>query len=124
MFSGIALIRPVFERIFRYERELAESERRIAYERRLKGSFEEKEVLLRELHQRTKNCMQVICSLLDLGLAQCKYPEIAEEVREIESRIRSMSLVHERLDNSEDLSRIDLADYIMPRLSERSIPRG
>jgi PAS domain S-box-containing protein len=87
------------------------SERK-AYEQRLRGSLEEKEVLLRELYHRTKNNMQVICSLLNLEYARCKDPKIAEEFHEIEGRIQSMSLVHERLYKSSDLSRIELGGYI------------
>jgi PAS domain S-box-containing protein len=85
---------------------------RKAYEQRLRGSLEEKEVLLRELYHRTKNNMQVICSLLSLEGFRCKDPEIAEEFHEIEGRIQSMSLVHERLYKSNDLARIELAGYI------------
>jgi PAS domain S-box-containing protein len=87
------------------------SERK-AYERRLTGSLAEKEVLLRELHHRTKNNMQVICSLLNLECAKCADPKVAEEFHTIEGRIQSMSLVHEKLYRSRDLSRIDLAEYI------------
>jgi PAS domain S-box-containing protein len=87
------------------------SERK-AYESRLSGSLAEKEVLLRELYHRTKNNMQVICSLLNLECAKCKDPRIAEEFHTIEGRIQSMSLVHEKLYRSKDLSSIDLAEYI------------
>jgi|GEM_PF-1388447 len=87
------------------------SERK-AYERQLRGSLEEKEVLLRELYHRTKNNMQVICSLLSLQYSRCKDPAIAEEFHMIEGRIHSMSLVHEKLYRSRDLSSIDLADYV------------
>jgi PAS domain S-box-containing protein len=87
------------------------SERK-AYESRLSGSLAEKEVLLRELHHRTKNNMQVICSLLNLECAKCDDPKLAEEFHTIEGRIQSMSLVHEKLYRSRDLSRIDLAEYI------------
>jgi PAS domain S-box-containing protein len=87
------------------------SERK-AYESRLSGSLAEKEALLRELYHRTKNNMQVICSLLNLECSRCKDPSIAEEFHTIEGRIQSMSLVHEKLYRSRDLSRIDLAEYI------------
>jgi PAS domain S-box-containing protein len=87
------------------------SERK-AYESRLSGSLKEKDALLRELYHRTKNNMQVICSLLHLELAKCKDPWMAEEFHTIEGRILSMSLVHEKLYMSRDLYRIDLADYV------------
>jgi PAS domain S-box-containing protein len=85
---------------------------RKAYEEGLRGSMREKEVLLRELYHRTKNNMQVICSLLNLESSSSGDPKLIEEFHVMENRIRSMSLVHEKLYQSRDLSNIDLADYI------------
>ncbi len=78
----------------------------------LRHSVGEKEALLRELYHRTKNNMQMICSLLHLESSQCKDPKLTEEFQVIENRIASMSLVHEMLYSSRDLSKIDLCDYI------------
>lgn len=87
------------------------SERK-AFEAGLRGSMKEKEILLRELYHRTKNNMQVICSLLNLECASCGDPRLVEEFRVIENRIRSMSLVHEKLYQSRNLASINLGDYI------------
>jgi PAS domain S-box-containing protein len=97
------------------------SERKKA-EEGLRVSLGEKEALLRELYHRTKNNMQMICSLLHLESSQCNDPRLTEEFQVIEDRIASMSLVHEMLYVSRDLSSIDLSEYIrdLSRLLIRS----
>jgi PAS domain S-box-containing protein len=81
-------------------------------EKQLKTSLREKEVLFRELHHRTKNNMQVISSLLNIQSAFINNEQVSKIFRETQSRIRSISLVHEKLYQSEDLSNINLYDYI------------
>jgi PAS domain S-box-containing protein len=78
----------------------------------LRRSLGEKEALLRELYHRTKNNMQMICSLLNLESSHFDDPRITEEFHLIGDRIISMSLVHEMLYVSRDLSSIDLSEYI------------
>ena len=82
------------------------------YEEGLRGSMQEKEILLKELYHRTKNNMQIICSLLNLMGSDDGDAHLVEEFRLIEDRIKSMALVHEMLYQSTDLASIDLADYI------------
>jgi len=81
-------------------------------EDRLQSSLREKEVLLREVHHRVKNNLQVIQSLISLQTRQIKDEQAVEMCKESQRRIRAMALVHERLYQSTDLSRIEFADYL------------
>ena len=81
-------------------------------EEKIKASLKEKEVLLREIHHRVKNNMQVVSSLLNLQSLYMKDTSYAEMLRESQNRIRTMSLIHENLYQSEDLSNINFSEYI------------
>jgi PAS domain S-box-containing protein len=81
-------------------------------EKDLRASLREKEVLLQEIHHRVKNNMQIISSLFSIQARQVENQECRQILKEGQSRIRSMSLVHEKLYQSRDLSKIDLAGYI------------
>ncbi len=81
-------------------------------EEEIHASLREKEILLREVHHRVKNNMQVISGLLDLQARSSGNPELIEMLNESQSRIRSMALVHEKLYASKDFARIDLVGYV------------
>jgi PAS domain S-box-containing protein len=81
-------------------------------ENSIAASLKEKEVLLREIHHRVKNNMQIISSLLRLQASNLSDPDALESLQISQDRIRSMALVHEGLYQSSDLSQIDFAEYV------------
>jgi two-component sensor histidine kinase len=81
-------------------------------EKKIQESLSEKEVLLKEVHHRVKNNLQIISSLLNLQMSQSTDQALTEGLRESQSRVRAMALIHEKLYQSEDLARIDMSSYI------------
>jgi two-component sensor histidine kinase len=84
----------------------------------IKASLKEKETLLREIHHRVKNNMQIINSLLSLQEGYIKDKESIELFRDTQNRVRSMAMVHEKLYQSKNLARINFAEYIYSLISE------
>ncbi|MBI4776206.1 MAG: PAS domain S-box protein [Deltaproteobacteria bacterium] len=80
-------------------------------EERLRASLGEKEVLLKEIHHRVKNNMQVISSLLALQADELQDTAMRSILRDVTHRVRSMAMVHEKLYQSTDLARVEFADY-------------
>ncbi len=81
-------------------------------EERLKASIAEKDVLLKEVHHRVKNNLQIISSLLNLQMQKITETKTRAELNATRNRIQSMALIHAKLYQSENLSQINLAEYI------------
>ncbi|MBP0027927.1 PAS domain-containing sensor histidine kinase [Roseofilum sp. Guam] len=78
---------------------------------KLQLSVQEKEILLKELHHRVKNNLQVIASLLRLQSSYVQNPQDRELFKDSENRVRSMSLIHEKLYHSQEMGEINAQDY-------------
>jgi PAS domain S-box-containing protein len=87
------------------------SERKLV-ETKLRSSLQEKEVLLKEIHHRVKNNLQIVSSMLNLQIDQISDPRALELFKESQARVRSIALFHEKLYQSKDLARIDIAEYL------------
>ncbi len=85
---------------------------RIIAEKLLKSSLKEKELLLREIHHRVKNSLQIIASLLTLQASEFQDVNVIESYNETENRIHSIALIHESLYNSADISEINFREYV------------
>ncbi len=77
----------------------------------LQASLHEKEVLLKEIHHRVKNNMQIISSLVSLQADTLNNPALQPLFNDLRDRVRTMALVHEKLYQSESLANIDFAEY-------------
>lgn len=87
-------------------------------EQEIKQSLQDKEVLLREIHHRVKNNMQIISSLLNLQINQTSGEQEINVLRESQGRIKSMAMVYEKLNQSHTLTKIKFKDYVEKLISD------
>jgi PAS domain S-box-containing protein len=80
-------------------------------EAQIRGALREKDVLLREVHHRVKNNLQVISSLLNLQASHLKDPEMRALFAESQNRVQAIALVHERLYQTKDLAHLEIGEY-------------
>jgi two-component sensor histidine kinase len=94
-----------------FERQTAEKEL-LCSDQKLRQSLAEKEALLKEIHHRVKNNLQIVSSLLYLQEDAMQDPKGAEILRESQNRVKSMALIHEQLYGTDDLAQIDFGRYV------------
>lgn len=91
--------------------------RRKIIENRLKDSLKEKRVLLKEIHHRVKNNLQIISSILHLQARRLDDDKALEKFDECQTRIQAMALVHTKLYQSDELDRLDLGEFLKSLMS-------
>jgi two-component sensor histidine kinase len=107
-----------------YDKSQQEIVERARAEEMLRAALAEKEVLLREIHHRVKNNLQVITSLLNLEAGRIQDEQGVDVLRDSQSRIRAMALVHDHLYRSDNLSQIDFGSYVQTLINQVSYSHG
>src|SRR6476469_1580867 len=82
-------------------------------ETQLRSSLKEKEVLLKEVHHRVKNNLQIVSSMLNLQMNQLSDTKAIELFKESQNRVRYIALFNEKLYQSRDLGRVEIAEYLL-----------
>lgn len=113
----------VFVDLFRKTRALATMNVAMEHEiaaqlAQLKASLAEKDTLLKEIHHRVKNNLQIISSLISLQSDKISDPQQRRLFQDTRDRVKSMALVHEKLYQSKDLGRVEMAEYARQLLNE------
>ncbi len=90
----------------------SEIEQREQAELKLRSALAEKEILLKEVHHRVKNNLQLVSGLLHLQAQTIQDPQILKAIKESQNRIESISLIHKNLYTNPNIGKIDIAEYI------------
>lgn len=125
---ALVIARDITDRVERermQERFTSELEEQVRHRTEsLEAALHEKVLLLREIHHRVKNNLQVIISLINLQVRTMEKSGATDILLDTQNRIRAMALVHEKLYQSGDLSRIDIASYLRALASQVSAYYG
>ncbi len=92
--------------------QIQDIDKRRRAEEQIKASLKEKEVLLKEIHHRVKNNLQVISSLLDMTSTRIHDQQANDLIKDARTKIHTMALIHARLYGSERFDQIDMRDHI------------
>jgi len=103
---------------------IAEISQRTEAEERLRQSLQEKEILIKEIHHRVKNNLQIIVSLLYLQAKKTSDPGSADALNDSQTRVKSMALVHENLYQSGDLASINFEGYLRTLVKNLMVSYG
>ena len=98
--------------VFAFTKVMQDITHRKEQEDQLRRSLEEKSMLVREIHHRVKNNLQMIVSLLSLQSSHTNDPHVLAAFEETESRVRAIAHIHEQLYASEDLTTVEIGSYL------------
>ncbi|MEP2026491.1 MAG: tetratricopeptide repeat protein [Reichenbachiella sp.] len=117
--SGVAILMIFIGFLYqRYSTKKKTSELLTEKNSEITSALEDREVLLKEIHHRVKNNLQVISSLLNLQAGSLDDDAAKDAVREGQSRVKSMALIHQKLYSADDVRGVDIQDYLVNLSSE------
>ncbi|MEX0685583.1 MAG: histidine kinase dimerization/phosphoacceptor domain -containing protein [Balneolales bacterium] len=94
---------------------------RLENEEKIKASLKEKEILLREIHHRVKNNLAIVSSLINMQARKVEEGYVRTQLRESESRIKSMAMIHQMLYEEDDFSKISFDVYVRKMIDRIAI---
>ncbi|MBS2035611.1 PAS domain S-box protein [bacterium] len=109
---AVSLVRDSQNRPLYFISQILDISQQKSYESQLQAALREKELMLKEIHHRVKNNLQLVSSMLDLQASHQSDPSVRASFEESRARLRSMALIHERLYRSENLEKVDFVSYM------------
>jgi two-component sensor histidine kinase len=102
----------VFEKDQSFVAIVTDITQKLVTEKKLLATIQEKEILIKEIHHRVKNNLQLISSIIYIKMTSVKESEIKYFLGDMRQKIRSIALIHERLLQTENLDTVDISDYL------------